>query len=163
MCHNQFTHCFNAFTASMAVFVREQFCQDRRVGSVIAPCVSTLNLEASARSEVVRTKPSRLPPGRHLGGEGVHGFSMPVIMCRPHAGSAAALYWLLRGGGYFPYGGRKMSLDRLVAEARNRMGASREDRLRTTRERSVAFNKRVAHEFNAQEVSRELLAKTCSL
>jgi len=56
-----------------------------------------------------------------------------------------------------------MSLDRLVAETRARIGASREDRLRTTRERSVAFNKRVSHEFTAQEVSRDLLAKTCSL
>ncbi len=56
-----------------------------------------------------------------------------------------------------------MSLDRLVAEARNRMGADREDRLRQARERSDAFNKRLAHEFKTQEVTRELLAKTCSL
>lgn len=63
----------------------------------------------------------------------------------------------------FSVGGLKMSLDRLVAEARNRMGADREERLRQTRERSDAFNKRLAHEFKTQEVTRELLAKTCSL
>lgn len=56
-----------------------------------------------------------------------------------------------------------MSLERLVAEARGRMGENREERLRQTRERSDAFNKRLAHEFKTQEVTRELLAKTCSL
>lgn len=56
-----------------------------------------------------------------------------------------------------------MSLERLVADARNRMGANREERLRDARERAVAFNKRLANDFSAQEVTRELLAKTCSL
>lgn len=65
--------------------------------------------------------------------------------------------------GFFCFGGLEMSLDRLVAEARNRMGANREERLRLTRERSVAFNKRLANEFTAQEVTRDLLSKTCSL
>jgi hypothetical protein len=64
---------------------------------------------------------------------------------------------------FFRFGGLKMSLDRLVAETRARLGANREERLRTTRERSAAFNKRAAYQFNAQEVSRDLLAKTCSL
>ncbi|MCE1004976.1 hypothetical protein [Pseudomonas sp. NMI1173_11] len=67
------------------------------------------------------------------------------------------------GSEKFSVGGQKMSLDRLVTEARNRMGADREDRLRQARERSDAFNKRLAHEFKTQEVTRELLAKTCSL
>lgn len=56
-----------------------------------------------------------------------------------------------------------MSVERLIAEARTRMGTTREQRLRQAQERSVAFNKRLAHEFKEQEVTRELLAKTCTL
>jgi len=56
-----------------------------------------------------------------------------------------------------------MSLERLFEEARNRMGATREERLDTARARTVALNKRLARQFSAQAVSNELLAKTCSL
>ena len=56
-----------------------------------------------------------------------------------------------------------MSLERLVEEVRNRMGATREVRLEAARKRSDDFNERLARDFAKQEVTRELLAKTCSL
>ncbi|MHC8378507.1 hypothetical protein ACYZT3_21645 [Pseudomonas sp. MDT1-16] len=56
-----------------------------------------------------------------------------------------------------------MSLERLFEEARNRMGPSREERLKDARARSEEFNRRAAKDFAAQQVTRELLAKTCSL
>lgn len=43
------------------------------------------------------------------------------------------------------------------------MGITCEQRLREAHERSVAFNKRLAHELKEQEVTHELLAKTCNL
>ncbi|HGA2318569.1 TPA: hypothetical protein ACIRVE_003149 [Pseudomonas putida] len=55
-----------------------------------------------------------------------------------------------------------MSLERLIEEARNRNG-SHEDRAKAARERTADFNKRLAREFAAQEVTPALLAKTCSL
>ena len=59
--------------------------------------------------------------------------------------------------------GSGMSLERLFEEARNRMGPSREERLKDARARSEEFNRRAAKDFAAQQVTRELLAKTCSL
>ncbi|VVQ23584.1 hypothetical protein PS928_05566 [Pseudomonas fluorescens] len=56
-----------------------------------------------------------------------------------------------------------MGLDRLFEETRKRMGASREDRLKAARDRSEAFNRRATEDFAAQQMNRELLARTCSL
>ncbi|HBO4309876.1 TPA: hypothetical protein L4V00_000187 [Pseudomonas aeruginosa] len=56
-----------------------------------------------------------------------------------------------------------MSLDRLFEEARARMGATREERLERARARTEELNKELARQFSAQAVSKDLLAKTCSL
>lgn len=56
-----------------------------------------------------------------------------------------------------------MGLDRLFEETRKRMGASREDRLKAARNRSEAFNRRATEDFAAQQMNRDLLARTCSL
>ncbi|WP_150787808.1 hypothetical protein [Pseudomonas fluorescens] len=60
-------------------------------------------------------------------------------------------------------GKENMGLDRLFEETRKRMGASREDRLKAARDRSEAFNRRATEDFAAQQMNRELLARTCSL
>jgi len=60
-------------------------------------------------------------------------------------------------------GKENMGLDRLFEETRKRMGANREERLKAARDRSEEFNRRAAEDFAAQQMNREVLARTCSL
>uniref|UniRef100_A0AB39CCI0 Uncharacterized protein n=1 Tax=Pseudomonas phage RVTF4 TaxID=3236931 RepID=A0AB39CCI0_9VIRU len=54
-------------------------------------------------------------------------------------------------------------LEELCNAARKRMGATKAIRLKAARERSIEFNRKAEADFEAQRVTPELLAKTCTL
>jgi hypothetical protein len=59
--------------------------------------------------------------------------------------------------------GKYMNLEDLFEKARLSLGATKEERLRKSRARTILLNRILAKQFKDQEVTEELLNKKCNI